>query len=426
MDKIYAFCPIQQQRIECEIINNKEVYCPLCKKNHGISGVNVTTVGQLAELAKNDQILPLFIDKWTYQEKIKGLSISIQGTFFASKVIYIKGNPKWMVQKRSPVFESAGVPVEFYYNGEKIGDTCTASVSEKKGEYVGIRYTDETSFVVAKNILRVTGDRLTYKVSCGKPFVNTFGKFFLATYYKWLITDGKNQKIDLGEKLECELEYLICKGEPMLRVYITNIIAKKDTDLININGEEISLATLKCLADHLGHQQITKKGDNNDKGVMWDQPTGWMDIKDLKNAQTITNAVYMWWGNSKTNDNDYYLYVGIVGANSETNTVCDRIKQEINSGIANEFSIEVKQFRYSMLISSENESFSEILKTVEMQCINNISSIIPVFGNGKETTIKPFLPTLSEKKYGYTFEYLDLGNNKRLILINKSIRYHNG
>lgn len=435
-NRMYLGCPFTKKTFSTEISpESTEVECPFCSRKHGISFGDEKT---LEELQRSDKAIPKYIDYWTYgPEKVRG-SIKINGTFFGSNVVYFTGNDNWMACNPDTVMFSgdrAGIPFEVWYKGQKKGDTKYAKVVDKDIDtFWGIRQKKDGTAEIVNDIRRAkyrkdasSGEYrpARFKSSCGKPFSQEIGRtIFEATYYSWIFS-GKKKTTDEGETLEYELEYSVTEGKPSLKIEFTEAHTKEGSDTVCINGENITVATLSVLANGLGHQQVSSKKEGDRTGVQWFLPTDWKDISRLEDASNITNAVYMWWGEGRKNRNDIYLYVGIVGARSKEHSVYERITEEMKSGIASTFDIEVKQFRYSMMKSPGGESFPEILKTVEMQTINSISAIIPVHGNGDETIIKPFLGKADGGYADHNLYFASIGDSKRIILINREVRYHN-
>ncbi len=451
--KIELGCPYNKQSFAGDFdlgveISGISIDCPYCKTKHYISDGKEKT---LEDLISANKAIPKYIDYWNYgPEEISG-RVDINGTFFNHDVIYFSGKQNWMVE--NPRYKdhirvkgikgdkvNKGVPYHVFYNGTEYvpanGGICfSAKPSEKDIIFcTGIRISADGKAIVVNDIkrARIKKDKNTnkqkvseYKGSCGKNITNELGaSIFPATYYSWLM-NNKNEATDEGETLDYSLKYTVTDGTPSLSMTFTKANSKSNTDQISINGEKITVGTLSVLADRLGHQTVTNKKRGNAAGVQWYQPKDWMDIADLKNkAINITNAVYMWWGVNSKNQNDIYLYVGIVGANSSTHSVFERITEEMTSGIANDFGVTIKQFRYSMLKSSINEATTEILKTVEMQTINNISSVIQVHGNGGESIIHPFLGNMRGGYNDSNLQFTQIGNGKRIILINRDVRYH--
>lgn len=378
-----------------------------------------------------------YIDYWYYYNPNEDFEseLNINSTFFGYNVIYFRGLPNWMVENPTVLFtgDKKGIPLIVEYDGKEVGTFSAKPDAKKIKTYKGVRINKDKTKENVDDIRRadIWWDEnankhftVKYKSSCGKKLTTMLGKkLFPATYYSWLMSD-KNEKVDLGETLKYKLSYRVIEGQPQIKMIIGQTCSKKAEDMLEINGEKISLATLSMIADKLGHQQTNNKDEVDVTGVQWYPPTEWMDISDLKDkAVNITNAVYMWWGENKNNINDVFVYIGIVGARSENHSVCDRITEEMKTGIASEFGVNVKQFRYSMVKSSAFR-VSEILKTVEMQCINNLSSIIPVYANGKETISSMFDSNVGEYN-DKNLRFVNIGNGKRIILINKEIRYHN-
>lgn len=444
--KIELGCPKSKQLFEGEIDLGVEIIgisidCPHCKTKHYISDGSEET---LEELINANKARPKYIDYWNYgPEEISG-RVDINSTFFNHDVIYFSGKQQWMVENPNYTEgmpgDRKGVPFHVFYGGTeylpaKGGDCFRAKPNEKDIiSCNGIRISADEKAIVVNDIKRakIKKERKTnkakvseYKGACGKNIKNELGaSIFPATYYSWLM-NNKNETTDEGETLDYSLKYTVTAGKPSLCMTFTKANSKSNTDQISINGEKITVGTLSVLADRLGHQTVTNKKRGNATGVQWYQPQDWMDIAVLKNkAQNITNAVYMWWGVNSKNQNDIYLYVGIVGAKSSSHSVFERITEEMTSGIANDFNIDIKQFRYSMLKSSTNEATSEILKTVEMQTINNISSVMQVHGNGGESIIQPFLGKICGGYNDINLNFTQIGNGKRIILINRDVRYH--
>ncbi len=229
---------------------------------------------------------------------------------------------------------------------------------------------------------------------------------FFASKAAWYLSD--DYSLDIGERIIFELKridekyYLCAKGTYNL----------PDDTKIEIDGEEYTAKMLRKIAAvfiprYSGAKSPEKKEAER---VLWDNPTDWIkydvDSEDYKQSLKVHNAVYMWLGHDSNSTK--LVYVGIVGDdNNISNSVGQRMQQHIN-----EKGIEIEYFRYSELVNCGKNDKVEVLKTVEMQCINIVSGLI----RGKNEPVihgKIDQAVIDDKQY-------------EILMPNKSVRFQQG
>lgn len=291
---------------------------------------------------------------------IGGLEVSINKTFFDSSVIRIKDSK----------FKDMPQRLEIYLQYSFVGE--------------------DKVYVKKHSATKEDSSSKEYKLSCGKKFtMSVTAKSFMAS--KAALYLSNNPQLDIGEKLIFDLKksndkyYLIAKG----------VVNLPDTDKVIINNDEYSAKMLRNIATTFIPKYSGAKSPSIDKKdrVLWNEPTDWIvydeHTDDFKQSMKVYNAVYMWIGHMESKPRKKYVYVGIVGDdNNINNSVGNRMQQHIR-----EKKITIDYFRYSELVNCGTNNKVEVLKTVEMQCINIISGLVQgeheqtIHGKCKSVTI---------------------------------------
>lgn len=238
-------------------------------------------------------------------------------------------------------------------------------------------------------------------------------------------TDNKKQ--DYGEKIECEFEkkdkFVICriikvcpKDNPLEEV---EVMGGKVTVGLCCKMEQI-FRNSKISISKKGQQRTDDKGTDNKVKPYWFQPTDWKSYKEnIRTERNTYDAVYMWIGKSNKLA-ARYLYIGIAGATEgSTGSVYSRLTAEnkkFKDEIADDFTI--VKYRYSQLHPNTMDA-PIILKTVEMQTINEMNSLF------KEA---PGKPADVDIKNWVIDKVIETGQNEKgdsypMFLLNDKKRY---
>lgn len=232
--------------------------------------------------------------------------------------------------------------------------------------------------------------------------------------------------VNIGEKLLCKFKYVVKGGKPTLYLAITEAITVPDDEMIDVMKDGRTMAASLCreLEKRYAIQSIpVVKNDAHDV-AFWRKPMDWIQLpaNDSEKSRVLSQhdakyAMYMWTGH-KPNCPDLYVYIGIVGTDrNENNTVGKRIMQEQKNGIAFENDVIIDRFRYAALSNNTAIDTDELLKTVEMQCINAFSAFLPYTDDKYNTPDKDISPLLTGV----------VGNDnvpRRVYLLNRFKRYH--
>ncbi len=306
---------------------------------------------------------------------IKELQVQINKTFFSHSVIYLSDEAFRNMPDKC-IFN-----VQYTFLGEK---TVTKEHSASK-----------------------QADKTKYKIQCGKDFtLSVASRAFGASKAAWYLSSNYN--FDIGERLIFTVQelnekyYLIAKG-------VYNL---PDNEIVRIDGEEYTAKVLRKIANtFIPKYSGAKIPEKNKKDrVLWDNPTDWIkydvDSDDYRQSLKVHNAVYMWIGHDSADRR--LVYIGIVGDdNNISNSVGERIQQHVR-----EKKLTIDYFRYCELVNCGNDNKVEILKTVEMQCINMVSGLI----QGKHETIihgKLKQTIIDDAQY-------------EILMSNKTVRYQQG
>ncbi len=309
---------------------------------------------------------------------IKELKVKVNKTFFEHSVIYIR-------------------------------DELFRNMPSKYDFYIQYNFVEEKKTFVKKHSASKQNSETEYKLQCGKDFaVSVAARTFMASKAAWYLSDDYN--LDIGERLIFELRkkddryYLVAKG-----VYNLPDFAR-----ISIADDVYSAKMLRKIASTFIPRYSGAKVPKKDKkdSVLWNNPTDWIKFEensdDFLQSLKVYNAVYMWVGHDSNHIGKKYVYIGIVGDdNNISNSVGQRMQQHIrDKGIV------IDYFRYSELVNHGNSDKVEVLKTVEMQCINIVSGLIqgmhePVI-HGK---IK--MAVINDKQFD-------------ILMLNKSVRFQQG
>lgn len=250
-----------------------------------------------------------------------------------------------------------------------------------------------------------------------------------------LFADRMNGSISENESIEVTMVYYVEKEKPRLDLTI-NKVNKYDGKVV-VEGGEIDAKVCKLIEDKFRNAHIIAPNNEklHDGDVYWKKPFDWYEVPKkksideydeekivkLKNQEEFKekSAVYMWVGHKKGDQNKKYLYIGIVGTRgNKGNSVGKRIlDQERITGVAAKNNVIIDKIRFSAIERiGNNVSIDEVLQTVEMQCINNVSSLFAYSSNknNKEQIITNLFD-------GVCFD----GKTASFELLNDKNRYHN-
>ena len=171
-----------------------------------------------------------------------------------------------------------------------------------------------------------------------------------------------------------------------------------------------------------------KHGNETINTKIWETSVPWLDPKNKEDsivAKEIYYAIYMWIGHNENIPEEKYLYIGIVGVDKvnakNENSVWNRIFiQEKNDTIRKNNNVVIDKYRYVSLnknsdIIKDEAKRSELLKTIEMQTINNMSALIGYkYNYAINEYIEPQIDSISMRKTDY-----------KIFLLNIENRYHN-
>lgn len=237
-----------------------------------------------------------------------------------------------------------------------------------------------------------------------------------------------------NETMDVRMVYYVKQEKPYLDLKI-NRINKYDGKVI-IAGGEIDAEVCRLIEEKFRNAHIIPQNVNlNSTDVLWKKPFDWYDVPKSADVDTYDEsgivrlkrleefkekyAVYMWVGHKKNEYKEKYLYIGIVGTRgNRDNSVGKRIlDQERVTGIAAQNNVIIDKIRFSAIEDiGSTVSMDEVLQTVEMQCINNISSLFGYISTSKpkETCITNLFDGVHLDSEVASFE-----------LLNDKKRYHN-
>lgn len=145
---------------------------------------------------------------------------------------------------------------------------------------------------------------------------------------------------------------------------------------------------------------------------------------EKERAKKTCFALYMWYGKKEQSCFENNVYIGIVGVDRDNskneNSVWNRVfEQEQKNGIAAENNVTIERYKYiGVDMDHYPKRRSEFLQTIEMQCINNLSSLFSYneisLKSRKEDIINPLWEGLHVNNY-----------DVKINLLNKDKRYHN-
>ncbi len=237
-----------------------------------------------------------------------------------------------------------------------------------------------------------------------------------------------------NESIDVRMIYYVEQEKPYLDLIINKI--NKYDGKVTVACGEIDAKVCRLIEGKFHDAHIVVHNDNlNSTDVLWKKPFDWYDVPKKNDVDTYDEskivclkkqeefkekyAVYMWVGHKKNEQNEKYLYVGIVGTRgNKDNSVGKRIlDQERVTGIAAQNNVIIDKIRFSAIEKiGSNVSMDEVLQTVEMQCINNISSLF-----GYISTSKPKEKIISNLFDGIYFD----SEVSSFKLLNDKKRYHN-
>ncbi len=217
-------------------------------------------------------------------------------------------------------------------------------------------------------------------------------KTFLVTkfYNRMRVTgDRKTPR----ESFTAKLRYHVDEQQPKLDMEIIKCSSQQGE--IEINGYKIDAQLCRIIESKFNEAHIISSPlQVRENEVRWKEPFDWIDIPKKRNNDeydettinflpnkieqlNATHAVYMWVGHRKGHEDEKYMYIGIVGVRDNSgNTVAKRVLSQERKGKAAENKIIIDKLRLSEIDNcGKNVAVDEVLQTVEMQIINNISAI---------------------------------------------------
>ena len=248
-----------------------------------------------------------------------------------------------------------------------------------------------------------------------------------------LFSARMNEKLPKHETMDVRMTYYVQEEIPHLDLAVNTCYPYQDK--VMINGLKIDADLCRIIEDKFQKANIIEKStEPKSAEVLWKTPFDWYDVpkieEDKYDENGINNllssvefqskrAVYMWVGHKKGNTKKRFLYVGIVGTRgNKGNSIGKRVLiQERLEGIAHKNKVIIDKIRFSQIDKvGDNVSVDEVLQTVEMQCINNMSALF-----GYVDTSKP-----KENTIHNLFEevWID-GNVVSFELLNDKKRFHN-
>jgi len=154
-------------------------------------------------------------------------------------------------------------------------------------------------------------------------------------------------------------------------------------------------------------------------------PCGWFDKEEKQRAASVFMGLYNWFGYDNRKRADWKIYIGIVGVVREgsknKNSVYNRIfvqEQRDRKGIACLNDVTISQYRFIEFEKDYDDTQrTELLQTLEMQSINNISSLFGynAFSQSScaENTIMPLYDGVVQNAETHSLQ-----------LLNRDKRYH--
>ena len=351
------------------------------------------------------------------------IKIPITKTIFNSSALYFEHIEieKWEIKAEfssNEKYEQSGVNIIICFHDDLlkelgirddprfIGSATASSLSQRKKE--------ERKFLLgyAKN------GRLKLSIRNAAYFKQLISDTFWATRHA--VRMSGERKTDIGEYMEAKLCCEKYSNRPV-GVLITGLQTYKG-DTMKIGGEDVPTEYCRRTEEMFAAQHIPLQPETPGKDIEWRPPTDWIDPERDKEkrsaAYKVKSAVYMWIGSDPKRPLEKYLYIGMVGTErNEENSVGSRIfEQEFRTGIGAQNGLTPERFRYSELRNSGEKSAENVLKTVEMQCINSFSALFEFGGKGndKDSVIHPLFGGVWDKSGRYS-----------LKLLNKDKRYKN-
>jgi len=393
-----------------------------------------------------------YIDYYDYNQNkqlVDNCMVSINGTIFKSNVFCIREEfaRNWLVREaHTPGLKirNRGLQAYIYYEGKWFSANVNAqedSNAKKKGRsnvqpVLGRKELEDGTLEENVKLLRCVDG--SFKINFDEALTVQLAEKFSATAFAVRMNEKKYKTIDVGECIPMQVAYTVTKGEPVVYMALADqiklsaapgtgaeepdaaasapktldMVRLKDEDPVEIDGTKIPAALCRKLEERFTGMRIAIQPQKaSDDKICWDVPSPWYDISQLDKLGGRKFAVYMWRGYEKKDPGVQYIYVGIAG-NKDTsqNTVRDRISSEQKERPH----IKVTHFRFSALQSWGKYSPAEILKTVEMQCINNFSALFPL-AHGDDPVVIP------------VYEKAGVGEDAFILkLENRANRFRNG
>lgn len=368
-----------------------------------------------------------YMDYYDYNQDKKVVHkcmVPINGTIFKSNVLRIREDftRNWLVREK-PIpglkTKNRGLQARIYYEGK----WYAANVNAEKDQPVRGKKVLKNGTLEDAELLRCVGG--AFKVNFDEALTYQLAEKFSATAFAVRMNEIKNKTIDLGECIPMQIAYTVTKGEPTVYMMMVDqiklsadpepktldMVRLKDEDPVEIDGVKIPAHLCRKLEERFTGMRIAfKPQEASADKICWDTPSPWYDISLLDKLGGRQRAVYMWRGYEKKDPGMQYIYVGIAGnTDASQNTVQNRISDEQKERPH----IKVTHFRFSALQSWGKYSPAEILKTVEMQCINNISALFPL-AHGDDPVVVP------------VYEKAGVGEDSFILkLENRSKRFRN-
>lgn len=221
---------------------------------------------------------------------------------------------------------------------------------------------------------------------------------------------------------------LLSKGQGIIQ-HATTLTSVKLPDTIEnrLKNNQDFIIKVKQLMS-AAHLCIENKNNTNKIQLY---STGWQvsnskfvteqEKEELEKSKGVFFAKYLWRGTETSDNNKLVIYVGIVGVNKKgsknENSVYNRIFDQEDVDTYADKNIE--RFSYISIVCDKAlrpELRSEIIKTVEMQCINNVSSLFP-FYEGSHPVERCITPLFKGT--------VDNGVRKTVVMLNDDKRHHN-
>lgn len=343
-----------------------------------------------------------YMDYYDYNQDKKvvhNCMVSINGTIFKSNVLRIREDftRNWLVREKAMPglkIKNRGLQAHIYYEGK----WYAANVNAEKDQPVRGKKVLENGTLEDAELLRSVDG--SFKVNFDEALTYQLAEKFSATAFAVRMNEIKNKTIDLGECIPMQVAYTVTKGVPVVYMVMVDqiklsaepepktldMVRLKDEDPVEIDGVKIPAHLCRKLEERFTGMRIAfKPQEASADKICWDTPSPWYDISLLDKLGGRQRAVYMWRGYEKNDPGVQYIYVGIAGnTDASQNTVQNRISDEQKERPH----IKVTHFRFSALQSWGKYSPAEILKTVEMQCINNISALFPL-AHGDDPVVTP-------------------------------------